>query len=353
MTPSAQQPAPDGRTESSSESVVAHGAGADARSARGRVPDFFIVGHPKSGTTALYETLRRHPQIYMSDVKEPRYFSSDLPSRYKPWKSGTPAATYDDYLALFNGASPDQRVGEASTSYIWSQVAAERIAAAQPDARIVAILREPTSYLRSMHLQLLQIRTEKEADLRKAIALEPARREGRDLPGDAARWPQVLLYTDRVRYAEQLRRFHAVFSAEQVLVLIYDDFRDDNDATVRRVQRFLGVDDSGPLEVAEANPSVRMRSVALDEIVHAVNVGRGPVSRVLKTAIRTVVPRQLRHDAHRAVQRRLVFGSPQPPDEDLMLELRRRFRGEVEAVSEYLQRDLVALWGYDDLGPAA
>jgi hypothetical protein len=353
MTPSAQQPAPDGQTDSSGESAVAHGAAADAPSASGRVPDFFIVGHPKSGTTALYEMLRRHPQIYMPDVKEPRYFASDLPSRYKPWNSGAPAATYGDYLALFEGAAPGQRIGEASTAYIWSQVAAERIAEAQPEARIIAILREPASYVRSMHLQLLQIRTEKEADLRKAIALEPARREGRDVPAAAAGWPQVLLYTDRVRYAEQLRRFHAVFAADQVLVLIYDDFRDDNEGTVRRVQRFLGVDDSGPLEVAEANPSVRMRSVQLDEMVHAVNLGRGPVARVVKTAVRTLVPRRLRHDAHRAVQGRLVFGRPQPPDDDLMLELRRRFRGEVDAVSAYLQRDLVALWGYDELDPGA
>src|SRR5271156_1150686 len=124
-----------------------------------------------------------------------------------------------------------------------------------------------------MHLQLLQIRVEKETRLRKALALEGARREGRNLPDVISRWPQVLLYTDRVRYVEQLRRYHEAFSAEQVLVLIYDDFRSENEATVRAVLRFLEVDDTVPIEVTEANPTVRMRSVRLDETVRAVSVG--------------------------------------------------------------------------------
>jgi len=314
------------------------------------VPDFFIVGHPKSGTTALYEMLRRHPQVFMPELKEPRFFASDLPSRFNEKPSGQPPETYDDYLSLFAPARSDQRAGEASTAYIWSHTAASRIAEAQPAARIIVILREPASFVRSMHLQLLQIRVEKERSLRKALALEGARREGQHLPAVVARWPQVLLYTDRVRYAEQLRRYHAVFPAEQVLVLIYDDFRTHNEATVREVLRFLDVDDSVPIEITEANPTVRMRSVRLDETVRAVSVGRGPLVRALRSSVKAVTPPDLRLQAQRAIRRRVVFGAPQPPDEELMLELRHRFKAEVVAASEYLGRDLVTLWGYDGLG---
>src|SRR5437870_2101984 len=131
-----------------------------------RVPDFFIVGQHKSGTTALYEMLRRHPQIFMPERKEPRYFADDLPSRYQPWQEHGEPETYDDYLSLFDPARPDQLIGEASTAYIWSRTAAARIAAAQPAARVIVLLREPASYVRSMHMQLLEIGTEKEADLR-------------------------------------------------------------------------------------------------------------------------------------------------------------------------------------------
>ncbi len=79
-----------------------------------------------------------------------------------------------------------------------------------------------------------------------------------------------------MRYVEQLRRYHAVFAPEQVLVLIYDDFRADNEATVRRVLRFLGVDDSVPVVPIEANPTVRVRSLRLDELVHSLRHGPRP-----------------------------------------------------------------------------
>jgi Sulfotransferase family len=319
-------------------------------SSEGRVPDFFIVGHPKSGTTALYEMLRSHPQIYMPDFKEPRFFASDLPSRFNEKPSGERPETFDDYLSLFNSASPAQRVGEASTAYIWSKTAAGLIAEAQPSARIIVILREPASFVQSMHLQLLQIRVEKERSLRKALALEDARRQGRCLPAVISRWPQVLLYTDRVRYVEQLRRYHALFAPEQVLVLIYDDFRRDNDATVRSVLRFLDVDDTVPIQSTQANPTVRMRSVRLDETVRAVSVGRGPLARAVRSSVKALTPAGVRLQAHRAIRRRVVFGAPRAPDESVMLELRRRFEAEVVAASEYLGRDLVTLWGYDSLG---
>jgi hypothetical protein len=314
-----------------------------------RVPDFFIVGHPKSGTTALYEMLRSHPQIFMPDFKEPRFFASDLPSRFNERASGEPPETFDDYLSLFDAAGADQRVGEASTAYIWSRTAAGLIADAQPAARIIVIMREPASFVRSMHLQLLQIRVEREKSLRRALALEDARRQGRDLPDVVSRWPQVLLYTDRVRYVEQLRRYHEHFGPEQVLALIYDDFRKDNEGTVRRVLRFLDVDDTVPIEVSEANPTVRLRSVRLDETVRAVAVGRGPATRAVRSTVKALTPRGLRRGAQRAIRRHVVFGAPQSPDEKLALELRRRFKGEVEALSEYLGRDLVSLWGYDSL----
>ncbi len=320
-----------------------------------RVPDFFIVGHPKSGTTALYEMLRRHPQIFMPDLKEPRFFASDLPSRYndlpsryKPRTPGERRQTYDDYLALFADARPDQLAGEATPVYIWSQTAAELIHRAQPAARIIAILREPASYLRSLHYELMQARIEKETDLRKAIALESTR-TGR-MPGGTEDWPEVLQYTGHVRYVEQLRRFHDRFPPEQVRVIIYDDFRRDNQETVRGVLRFLGVDDAGPIEVVDANPTVRMRSTRLDDVVRAVDLGQGAAARALKTAVRTVAPRSARRRAYDMVQSRVLFGRPKPPDEGVMVELRRRFRPEVEALGEYLQRDLLALWGYDGTG---
>jgi ATP-binding cassette subfamily B protein len=308
------------------------------------MPDFFIVGHPKCGTTALYEMLRAHPQIHMPACKEPWFFADELHERSPPRPGGTPR-TLAEYLALFAGARPEQRVGEASALYLWSRTAADRIAELRPDARIVAILREPASFLRSLHLQFVQTYVETEGDLRKALALEDDRRRGERLPPHSY-WPRALLYSDHVRYVEQLRRYHVVFPREQVLVLIYDDFRAANEATVRRVLRFLDADETVPVALAEANPTVRARSQRLHELVHAVTVGQGPASGAAKATIKAVAGRRLRRGALHAVQRNVVFTAPRAPDEALMSELRERYRGEVAALSEYIDRDLLSLWGY-------
>jgi len=339
-------PAEPGRGDPGGGPVRLDGPGPQGQ---GRVPDFFVVGHPKCGTTALYEMLRAHPQIYMPALKEPAYFATDLRSRFQRKASGPLPVTLAQYLALFAGAAPGQRVGEASSSYLVSATAARGIAELRPDARLIAILREPASFLRSLHLQLLQNHVETERSLRRALALEPQRRAGRRIPRRSPR-PQALMYSERVRYVQQLRRCHELFGREQVLVLIYDDFRAENEATVRRVLDFLGVDDAVPVREREANPTVRMRSQRLDELVHTLSTGGSPLARAARAPVKALLPPRLRHAALRGVRRRFVVGAPPPPEESLMAELRRRYRGEVEALSEYLDRDLVGLWGYDRLG---
>jgi hypothetical protein len=159
----------------------------------------------------------------------------------------------------------------------------------------------------------------------------------------------VLFYSDHVRYVEQLQRYHAVFPPEQVLVLIYEDLRRDNEQTLRRVLRFLEADDEASIDAVEANPTIRVRSHQLDRLVRSVSVGAGPLSRTVKSVAKSVTPRGLRRRALLATQHRVVYTKPAPPDERLMTELRSRFKPEVLALSEYLDRDLVSLWGYDSI----
>ncbi len=317
-----------------------------------RLPDFFIVGHAKSGTTALYEMLGRHPEIYVPEVKEPMFFAREPPaaaaklSRFE--QTGSRTETLEEYTSLFTSAAPSQRVGEASTFYLWSTSAPARIASAQPDAKIIAILREPASFMRSLHLQAVQNRTETETDLRRAVALEDERRAGRSIP-PTAHWPRALMYTDRVRYVEQLQRYKDAFAPEQILVLIYEDFRIDNKATVREVLRFLEVDDAVDLEPSEANPSVALRSVRLDRALRSLRAGRTPLSRAVKSTVATVTTARLRREVLRPMRSRLLYGEPPAADEAFLIELRHRFAGEVRALGEYLGRDLTTLWGYDEM----
>jgi hypothetical protein len=321
----------------------------------GRVPDFFIVGHAKCGTTALYEMLRRHPQIYMPALKEPQYFARNPDAPLPPpgvksfEQTGRFRETYEQYLARFADAQAGQRVGEASTFYLWSRTAPARIAAANPAARIIAILREPASFVRSLHLQMLENNAESERDLRRALALEQERRGGSQIPPNSF-WPAALIYTDRVRYAEQLRRYHAVFPREQVLVLIYDDFRADNEGTLRRVLRFLEVEEALPEVGVEANSTVAVRSVRVHTFMRDVRAGRGRLPRATRSAVKGLTTPALRWRLLYPLRRRLLFGAPPAVDEQVLAELRARFKGEVEAVSDYLGRDLVHEWGYDRVG---
>ena len=92
-----------------------------------------------------------------------------------------------------------------------------------------------------------------------------------------------------------------------------------------------------------------MRSVGLARLTLAVRTGRGPLGRALNTSIRALIPERMRARAMRTVRRHVLYGAPQPPDEGLMVELRQRYAPEVVALSEYLERDLMGLWGYDGL----
>ena len=132
-----------------------------------KLPNFFVVGAGKAGTTSLYSYLQQHPEIYLSPVKEPCYFASELRAEYmsrdfalhvkrqtrelprylddnlpvKPF--GWVVSDWDDYLRLFQKVANETAIGEATASYLWSETSAANIQARIRDARIVMILRDP------------------------------------------------------------------------------------------------------------------------------------------------------------------------------------------------------------------
>jgi hypothetical protein len=130
------------------------------------------------------------------------------------------------------------------------------------------------------------------------------------------------------------------------MVLIYDDFQHDNEVTLRTVLRFLDLSDMSLAGVREVNPTVRVRSRRLNHLIFR---ERGLLWRAMRAGARLFVRRQTRSRVLDVTRRHIVYGAPRPPDEELMMELRHRFKPEVVALSEYLNRDLVALWGYDSI----
>jgi hypothetical protein len=350
MTVSTDAAAPEEGSRGAIGSIDAAGGAQPA--AHGRVPDFFIVGHEKCGTTALDMMLKEHPRIFLPEVKEQRFFAPELRGgrgRRRDLDAARPH-TFERYCQLFAAAGDDQLAGDVSPQYLRSHDAAGRIAAARPDARIIAIVREPASFLRSFHLQWVQNNDETEKNLRRALQLEPARREGKHIPRRCP-VPQHLFYSEHVRYVEQLQRFHSVFAAEQILVLVYEDFRRDNAATVREVLRFLGLDDDAPISSVETKPLRTVRSFWLKRLAEASRMARQnpAAASTFGRTVNALTPRPLRSEAFRRRWRTLVYKDADAPDPELMLELRLRFKPEVVALSDYLGRDLISEWGYDDL----
>jgi hypothetical protein len=307
----------------------------------GRWPDFFVVGQAKSGTTALAEMLGQHEQIFIPRIKEPAFFANEL---LGPEHQGR-AMGERRYRKLFADARDDQLAADASTQYISSAEAAGKIAAVRPDARIIVLFRDPVSFVVSMHRQQVQNRYEPEADLGRALALEEDRAQGRRVPKLAPR-RSGLLYTRLARYAEQLARYEDAFPAEQILPLIYEEFRADNRGTLARIFAFLGVSDDVTITPSQANPTVHVRSKGAQRAIYAVTaLQRSRAQGAIDTVV-AAIPDGARARATAFARDRLRGSAPREVDPEVVAELRVRLRPEVVALGEHLNRDLVELWGY-------
>jgi hypothetical protein len=290
-----------------------------------RWPDFFIVGAPRCATTAMYEFLRRHPQVFMPWKKEPHFFGADLvPQRHY-------VRDEREYLALFAEAGDGRRAGEASVWYLASRSAAAEIKRAVPDARIIVQLRDPVDVLYSLHGLRVLSGYEDIWDFEAALAAEPDRAAGR------RPWPSRLpLYRETVRFADQVARLFAVFGRQAVHVIIYDDLRRDATAVAAEALRFLGVEPVAPAGFPVVNPSglprIRGFPRTLRRLPGLMALGR----LVVPTRHRVAVWRRLRKLNMRA--------TPRPPLAPSVRErLQAELRDEVARLEDLLGRDL-ARW---------
>jgi hypothetical protein len=284
--------------------------------ARFRWPNLFLVGAAKAGTTSLYGELARHPAIYMSPMKEPHFFSQIEPAPGR--KAFFPHVTdEDEYLALFEGATSEELLGEASTSYLWDAQAAERIKRAVPEARILIMLRNPVDRAYSQYWN----------DVREGIErrsfLDALVEEQRSGPG---RWGVSSLHIDCGRYADQVERYLERFGA-RVQVLFFEDFVGHEADTIADVYSFLGV---GPPTAGAAPRQMNPASLPRNRLSAALLA-----SGKLRRAIRATVPRPLRGRMRAGLLRRATPPPMDPAARALLIEI---YRPEVGRLAELLGR---------------
>jgi hypothetical protein len=203
------------------------------------LPDFFVIGAPKAGTTALHAALAAHPGLFMSRVKEPTFFISDGPP---PSRGGGPGdvQTYREHIwrraeyeALFAGAPRGALRGESTPFYLYRTDAQKRIRALIPDAKLIVILRDPVERAHSNWTHLWSAGLDPIGNFVEACAEEDAR--------VAAGWADFWHYTRLGKYGEQLENLFLHFPQEQVFILRYRALIDAPAQTLDDICDFLGV----------------------------------------------------------------------------------------------------------------
>jgi hypothetical protein len=292
-------------------------------------PDFFLVGAPKCGTTAMHAYLRRHPEIFLPDAKEIHYYGSDL--------SGLATQLTDQqHAALFVGAETAKRVGETCIWALYSRRAAAEIRRDVPQARILIMLRNPVEMVYAQHSELVYQWIEDIASFPRALAAEEDRKQGRRLPQGAFPVPRsILFYREVAKYAAQVERYLRAFGPKQVHVIVMDDLKSDPQGVFRSVLQFLDVDAEYRTDLPVINPNKRIRSVQLRKLLHQ----PPPAANRL---CRAVVPAAVRQRMFESLDRWNVgFRPRRPMDEKLRLCLQEEFTPDVERLSVLLGRDLM------------
>ena len=202
------------------------------------LPTFLVVGAAKSGTTAVYDWLRQHPEIFMAAVKEPHFFSGLQPPFTGPGDeqfNPPMVTTLEAYRALFAQSGSVSVRGEASPSYLdCYREAIPRIHALIPQAKIIILLRHPTARAFSEYVHLVR-------DGRESLTFrESLEAEDRRM---AAGWRRIWAHKARGRYYEAVKAYLTEFGRENVGVWFYETLRDDPAKTYRQICQFLGVND--------------------------------------------------------------------------------------------------------------
>jgi hypothetical protein len=206
-----------------------------------RLPHFVIAGAPKAGTTALHAALATHPGLYLSPVKEPKYYLTGgrPPSRSRHRGPGDAHSAQEwvwrreDYLSLFDGAPAGTVRGESTPFYLYDRAAQARLVADVPGVRVIVVVRDPVDRAYSNWAHLRADGLEPVADFLFAVRLEEKR--------IADGWAPFWHYRGLGRYGEQLRDLYRHLPREQVFLLRYRELVDRPTQTLDRVSGFLGV----------------------------------------------------------------------------------------------------------------
>lgn len=295
-----------------------------------KLPNFLMIGAQKCGTTALYYALCQHPEIYMSPIKEPFYFVlNGAPPPFLTSSDEYRARlryTDESYAALFQAATGQPAVGEASALYLSSyqpEQTAANIQAFNPRMRLIALLRQPAErawsafhYYRSRGFEPIQ-------DFEAALVAAATRRNSYDLP-DIRHFANGCYFANLKPYFDQ-------FPREQIRVYLYEEWNHQPQVVLRDIFAFLGVDESVVIAPQRRNITFTYRHRWLQRFLDEPNQGRRMLELILPGRLRNRIYGKLRTYNHCL---------PPPLTPELRRSLTQRYRSDIEQLQSLINRDL-------------
>jgi hypothetical protein len=290
------------------------------------IPDIIVIGAPRSGTTSLYNYLNEHPQVYMSPLKETRFFAYE--GRTVDYRGPTDEHAYnrdtvtdtETYRQLFAGRAPGQRTGEASPVYLYrGERAADRIQHHVPEARLAAIFRNPVDRAYSDFLNMVRLGWEPVHDFKQVLSEEEQR--------IAAHWSPYYHYRAKGFYAIQVRSYLERFDREQMRFFLFEDLKEDATAVMKDLFDFVNVDPR-----ISVDTETRHNRSGLPRVrpVHRL-LTHSWVERVMRGPLRTV----------RTTLRDWNTAHEKPPlDPAVRSDLKETYRNDIEELQALIGRDL-------------
>ena len=261
-------------------------------------PTFLVIGAYKAGTTSVHHYLQQHPEVYVPRRKEPNYFAFGDVAVPVGARSAGPLAPHpaaassvtrrEDYVRLFDGRRDERAVGEVSPEYLVNERACDAIRSELPEARLVAVLRNPVERAFSDYLMYRRDGVEPDGDFGRALDQQEERRQR----GEPTGW-----YVETGFYGRQLARYRDAFPREQVSVHLFEDLVRDPDGTMGAIFTFLGVDPVPLRSVDQYNASGVPRNPVLGAVLRS--------RRWIGPPLKKVLPERLRPAIERFVQRGL------------------------------------------------
>lgn len=301
-----------------------------------RFPDFFLVGAPRCGTTALSRYLSRNPQICFSRPKEPHYFArtesipeiSELRQKYLD--------------RCFSHCTSSHRVlGEGSVSYLHIPGAIERILHFNPEAKFIVQIRNPIKMLPSYHLRMQFLLQEDQTDFQTAWELQPARMRGENIPKHCLD-PRLLYYNEVSKFGTQIERLFELAGRGRTHVIVFDDFASDTAGTYRSLLEFLEVDDDGQTVFERRFESQMYRFRWLQELLFVPATSDGKIVETLQQRSRKYNPDGTKKMSFikRLTNFNKVPKSPEPLTPQMVDTLRETLTPDIRHLSSLLDRDL-------------